>query len=188
MRELKRMLKHTGCVVWFTGLSGSGKTTLAVALKKHLDRRGCHVFVLDGDNVRRGLCRDLGFSKADRDENIRRVSEVAKLFADGGLVCLTAFISPFRAARARAKRTIGPGRFLEVHMAADLSVCETRDVKGLYGKARAAAIRDFTGVSQAYEPPAKPDLTIDTARISVRRAVADVVALLKKRGVLAGRL
>ena len=174
--------RQKGFVIWFTGLSGSGKTTLANALEKTLGRRGTRAFVLDGDNVRKGLCNDLGFSKADRDENIRRISEVARLFADSGIICLTAFISPFRDARARAKRTIGPKRFLEIHVATDLSVCERRDVKGLYGKARAAAIRDFTGVSQGYEPPAKPDMRIDTARISVRRAVADVMALLKKRG------
>ena len=176
--------RQKGCVVWFTGLSGSGKTTLANALEKTLERRGVRAFVLDGDNVRKGLCSDLGFSKADRDENIRRVSEVARLFADCGIICLTAFISPFRAARARAKRMIGPKRFLEVHVATDLSVCEQRDVKGLYGKARTAAIRDFTGVSQNYEPPVKPDLKIDTARVSVKPAVADVVELLRKHGMI----
>ena len=181
---MKRAIKQKGCVVWFTGLSGSGKTTLANAVAKRLERQGVRTFVLDGDNVREGLCRDLGFSKADRDENIRRVSEVAKLFADSGIVCLTAFISPFRAARARAKRTIGPKRFFEVHVATDLSVCEKRDVKGLYGRARAAAIRDFTGVSQAYEPPARPDLRIDTARRPLNQSVAAVVGLLEKRGVI----
>jgi adenylylsulfate kinase len=175
---------QTGCVIWFTGLSGSGKTTLANALAKKLEQRGFGVFVLDGDNVRKGLCSDLGFSKADRDENIRRISEVARLFADCGIICLTAFISPFRAARARAKQAIGPKRFLEIHVATDLSICERRDVKGLYGKARAAAIRDFTGVSQGYEPPAKPDLKIDTAKLSVKKAVADVVELLKKHGMI----
>jgi adenylyl-sulfate kinase len=179
-----KKISQKGCVVWFTGLSGSGKTTLANALEKTLERRGVRAFVLDGDNVRKGLCIDLGFSKADRDENIRRISEVARLFADCGIICLTAFISPFRAARARAKRTIGAKRFFEVHVATNLSVCEQRDVKGLYGRARAAAIRDFTGVSQGYEPPAKPDLRIDTARIPVRRAVAALVELLKKRRML----
>ena len=142
------------------------------------------MFVLDGDNVRKGLCSDLGFSKADRDENIRRISEVARLFADSGIICLTAFISPFRAARARAKRMIGPKRFLEGYVATDLAVCERRDVKGLYGKARAAAIRDFTGVSQGYEPPSKPDLKIDTAKVSSKTAVASLVELLKKRRML----
>lgn len=179
-----RRNRKNGCVVWFTGLSGSGKTTLANALSKHLERRGVRAVVLDGDDVRKGLCRDLGFSKADRDENIRRISEVARLFADCGIICLTAFISPFRAARARAKRTIGPGRFLEVHMATGLNVCEQRDVKGLYGKARAAAVRDFTGVSQGYEPPAKPDLRIDTANVSLKQSVADVVQWLRKQGMI----
>jgi adenylylsulfate kinase len=179
-----KKVRQKGCVVWFTGLSGSGKTTLANALENTLERRGAQAFVLDGDNVRKGLCSDLGFSKADRDENIRRISEVARLFADAGIVCLTAFISPFRAARARAKRTIGPKRFFEIHVSTGLAVCEQRDVKGLYGKARAAAIRDFTGVSQGYEPPLKPDLKIDTARVAVKTAVADVVGLLKKQGMV----
>jgi len=177
-------MKQKGCVIWFTGLSGSGKTTLANALAKALDQRNFNTFVLDGDNVRKGLCSDLGFSKVDRDENIRRISEVARLFADCGIICLAAFISPFRAARARAKRTIGPKRFLEIYVATDLAVCERRDVKGLYGKARAAAIRDFTGVSQGYEPPLKPDLKIDTAKVSVKKAVAAVVELLKKHGMI----
>ena len=177
-------MKQKGCVVWFTGLSGSGKTTLANALRKNLEHRGFGAFVLDGDNVRKSLCSDLGFSKADRDENIRRVSEVARLFADCGIICLTAFISPFRTARARAKRTIGTKRFFEIYVATDLAVCEQRDVKGLYGRARAAAIRDFTGVSQGYEPPAKPDLKIDTAKVSVKKAVAGVVELLKKHGMV----
>ena len=183
-----KKIRQKGCVVWFTGLSGSGKTTLADAVAKRLERQGVRTFVLDGDNVRKGLCSDLGFSKADRDENIRRISEVARLFADCGIICLTAFISPFRAARVRAKRAIGPKRFFEVHVATDLAVCERRDVKGLYGKARAAAIRDFTGVSQRYEPPVKPDIRINTAKVTVKRAVADVMALLKKHGVLAARL
>jgi adenylylsulfate kinase len=182
--EPMKKTRHKGCVVWFTGLSGSGKTTLANALAKTLERRRARAFVLDGDNVREGLCSDLGFSKADRDENIRRISEVARLFADSGTLCLTAFISPFRAARARAKRTIGPKRFLEIHVATDLSVCEERDVKGLYGKARSAAIRDFTGVSQSYESPVKPDLRIDTDKVPVKRAVDALVELLEKRGIL----
>lgn len=177
-------IQQKGCVVWFTGLSGSGKTTLANALEKSLARRGARAFILDGDNVRKGLCSDLGFSKADRDENIRRISEVARLFADSGIICLTAFISPFRAARARAKRTIGTKRFLEIYVATDLSVCERRDVKGLYGKARAAAIRDFTGVSQGYEPPVRSDLKIDTAKVSVKKAVASLIELLRKRRML----
>jgi adenylylsulfate kinase len=179
-----KKVRQKGCVVWFTGLSGSGKSTLAHALAKTLERRGVQAFILDGDHIRKGLCRDLGFSKADRDEHIRRISEVAKLFADAGILCLAAFISPFRAARSRAKRTIGPKRFLEIHVATDLSVCERRDTKGLYGKARAAAIRDFTGVSQCYEPPTDPDLRIDTANVPVNRAVAELIALLKKRGML----
>lgn len=180
------VLPQRGCVLWLTGLSGSGKSTLAVALEEYLVKRGYLAFVLDGDNVRGGLNADLGFSKKDRDENIRRIAEVAKLFADAGVICVTAFISPFRAARGRARRTIGAKRFLEVHVDADLATCERRDVKGLYRKARKGAVRDFTGVTQDYQPPAKPALRLDTGRQSVRACVGQLVELLRKRGILLG--
>lgn len=180
------VLPQRGCVLWLTGLSGSGKSTLAVALEEYLVKRGYLAFVLDGDNVRGGLNADLGFSKKDRDENIRRIAEVAKLFADAGVICVTAFISPFRAARGRARRTIGAKRFLEVHVDADLATCERRDVKGLYRKARKGAVRDFTGVTQDYQPPSKPALRLDTGRQSVRVCVGQLVELLRKRGMLFG--
>lgn len=172
----------SGCVVWLTGLPCSGKSTLAGALKKALARRGVKAFVLDGDVVRQGLCRDLGFSKRDRDENIRRVAEVAKLFADAGLVCITAFISPYRAVRAQARRVVGARRFLEVHVAADVAACEARDVKGHYRRAREGRLPGFTGVSSPYEPPRRPDLRLDTARRSVRACTAELVELLRRRG------
>src|SRR5438128_9479909 len=152
---------HRGCTVWLTGLSGSGKSTIAVALEKALWERGVHAFVLDGDNVRHGLNKNLGFSPADRTENIRRIGEVAKLFTDGGMVALTAFISPYRADRDQV-RALMPDDFVEVYVDCPLDVCEQRDVKGLYQKARAGQIKEFTGISAPYEAPEKPELTIRT--------------------------
>jgi adenylyl-sulfate kinase len=178
------LLRQRGCVVWITGLSGSGKSTLASGLAERLARDGYVAFVLDGDNIRRGLNCDLGFSRPDRDENIRRIAEVANLFADCGVICITAFISPFRAARARARAVIGPGRFFEIHAAAGLTLCEKRDVKGLYRKARKGSVADFTGVSQIYEVPKKPALRLDTGRKAVEACVEDLVGLLRKRGML----
>lgn len=177
-------VRPRGCVVWFTGLPSSGKSTLAEALEQRLLRLGRNVFVLDGDIIRTGLCSDLGFSARDRDENIRRLAEVAALFAKAGVICITAFISPYRAARDRARRIIGRDRFFEIHVATALEVCERRDVKGLYRKARAGAVRDFTGVSAPYEPPRKPALRINTAGRSVESCVTDLVALLKKHGMM----
>jgi len=185
-KQRESLLRQRGCVVWFTGLSGSGKSTLAVALEEYLVRHGYLAFILDGDNIRQGLNADLGFSKKDRDENIRRIAETAGLFADAGVICITAFISPFRAARGKARRVIGARRFLEVHVDADLAVCERRDVKGLYRKARRGAVADFTGISQGYEPPLKPALRLDTGRQSVRNCTGEVIALLRKRGMLQG--
>lgn len=173
-----------GCVVWFTGLPSSGKSTLAEALQKRLLRLGRNVFVLDGDIIRTGLCSDLGFSARDRDENIRRLAEVAALFAKAGVICITAFISPYRAARDRARQIIGRDCFFEIHVATKLALCEKRDVKGLYRKARAGAVRDFTGVSAPYEPPRRPALRVDTAGRSVESCVTDLVALLKKHGMM----
>lgn len=152
---------HHGGVVWLTGLSGSGKSTLANGLEARLFQRGWQVAVLDGDNIRHGLCDDLGFSDMDRAENIRRVSEVAALFNQAGLICITAFISPFQADRDRARSVVGAG-FSEIYLEAGLDVCESRDPKGLYKKARAGQIKDFTGLSSAYEPPARPEMTLNT--------------------------
>lgn len=182
-RARESLLKQRGCVVWLTGLSGAGKSTLAQALQEFLLGQGHLAFVLDGDEVRAGLNYDLGFSREDREENIRRVAEVARLFADCGVICITAFISPFRSSRARARRIIGPNRFFEVHVAADLATCEQRDTKGLYRKARAGAVQHFTGVSQEYEPPPRPALRINTASCSVPAGVQQLVALLRRKGI-----
>ena len=178
------LLNQKGCVVWFTGLSGSGKSTTAVALESHLIRNGHLAFNLDGDNFRHGLCSDLGFSPADRTENIRRLGEVARLFADAGVICLTSFISPQRATRELARKTIGPERFLEIHVSTDLAVCEQRDVKGLYRKARAGTLPEFTGISAPYEPPEHPDLSLDTASLPVSACVTQLIALLETKGLI----
>lgn len=172
---------HKSQVIWFTGLSGSGKSTLAHALEEHLYQKGCHTFVLDGDNVRHGLCGDLGFSKADRQENIRRIGEVSKLFVEAGVIVLTAFISPFRADRQRVKTLVGEDDFLEIYCKCSLDVCEQRDTKGLYKKARAGLIRDFTGISSPYEEPEVPDLVVDTSFHSMDVCLAKIVALLRRR-------
>ena len=149
---------HRSAILWFTGLSGSGKSTLANAVNQALFERGLACYVLDGDNIRHGLCKDLGFSDADREENIRRIGEVSKLFLDAGVVVLTAFVSPFKADRDRARALVAGGDFVEIHCAADLAVCEQRDTKGLYAKARAGEIKEFTGISSPYEAPETPEL------------------------------
>ncbi len=156
--------ESTGRTVWFTGLSGSGKTTLAVAVKQALSERGVAAYVLDGDVIREGLNADLGFSPEDRSENIRRIGEVCALFCDAGMVVLSAFISPYRADRDRVRALHPLGRFSEVHVATPLEVCEQRDVKGLYAKARRGEIPEFSGISAPYEPPASPELVVDTSR------------------------
>ncbi|MES2538047.1 MAG: adenylyl-sulfate kinase [Pseudomonadota bacterium] len=153
---------HHGAVLWLTGLSGSGKSTLSMALEAALTRLGYSCYVLDGDNLRKGLNGDLGFGPADRTENIRRVGEVAALFCDAGLICITAFISPYRADRERARQSCGAA-FHEIHIAADLATCESRDPKGLYKKARSGKLAEFTGVSAPYELPIHPELVVDTA-------------------------
>jgi bifunctional enzyme CysN/CysC len=162
--------KHKGGVLWFTGLSGAGKSTLAFALEEELFRRGYHVYVLDGDNVRYGLNSDLGFSHEDRTENIRRVGEVAALFATAGVICISAFISPYIDDRELARRAAGD-RFHEVYVQADVATCEKRDPKGLYRKARSGEIADFTGISAPYEAPPHPDITIDTRILSIDASV-----------------
>lgn len=160
--DRERLNKHQSQVIWFTGLSGSGKSTLANTLEQELYKRGVHTYILDGDNVRTGLNSDLDFSEAGRVENIRRIGEVAKLFADAGIVVLTAFISPFRADRQQARSIIGSDRFTEVFIDTPLEVCEARDVKGLYKKARAGEISNFTGISSPFEAPESPDVHIQT--------------------------
>lgn len=174
---------HRGATLWFTGLSGAGKSTLANEVAAALHARGVRTYVLDGDNVRHGLNKDLGFSATDRVENIRRVGEVAKLLTDAGLVVLTAFISPFRADRELA-RSLQPADFLEVHVHADLATCESRDPKGLYRKARAGEIRDFTGIDSPYEAPESPDVRVDTGANSLADCAGQVVAELERRGIV----
>ena len=175
---------HRSAILWFTGLSGAGKSTLANAVNAALFEKGLNCYVLDGDNIRHGLCKDLGFSDADREENIRRIGEVAKLFLDAGVVVLTAFVSPFRADRARARGLVEPGDFIEIHCAADLAVCEERDTKGLYAKARAGQIPEFTGISSPYEAPEAPELRIDTGNRALETCVAEVLAHLESAGVI----
>jgi len=175
---------HDGVVLWFTGLPSSGKSTLANAVERLLFERGCHSYLLDGDNVRHGLNKNLGFSPEDRKENIRRIGEVAKLFCDAGLIAMTAFISPYREDRLAARRLLPEGNFLEVYCRCAVEVCEQRDPKGLYKKARAGILKEFTGVDAPYEAPEKPEIEIDTAAASVEDAAAKVVAFLEDRGIL----
>ena len=173
---------HASCVLWFTGLSGSGKSTLAHAVEEELHLRGCRTFVLDGDNVRHGLCGDLAFSEADRSENIRRVGEAARLFVEAGVIVLTAFISPFRDDRERVRRLIGDADFIEIYCHCPLEVCEERDVKGLYRKARQGLIKDFTGISSPYEEPEQLAYSINTAETTVVDSVGQVMDLLVGHG------
>jgi bifunctional enzyme CysN/CysC len=171
-------------VLWFTGLSGAGKSTIANLVEKKLHALGRHCYLLDGDNVRHGLNRDLGFTEADRVENIRRVAEVAALMVDAGLVVLTAFISPFRAERAMARELVGPGEFVEIHVDTPLEVAERRDVKGLYAKARRGELANFTGIDSPYEPPENPELTVDTVGTSCEAAADLVIARMRELGLI----
>jgi adenylyl-sulfate kinase len=172
------------CVIWFTGLSGSGKSTLSDALERRLFAMGHRSYLLDGDNVRHGLNKDLGFTDVDRVENIRRIGEVAKLFVDAGLVVITAFISPFRSDREMAKNILAPGEFVEVFLDVPLEVCEKRDPKGLYKKARAGQIRHFTGIDSVYEPPLDPALRINTSQANVDDCVDRIIDYLGAHGYL----
>ena len=182
--ERENATGHKGCTIWMTGLSASGKSTLAVALEKALWDRGVRSYVLDGDNVRHGLNKDLGFSPEDRNENIRRIGEVAKLFTDAGVVNVTAFISPYRADRDRVRAIMGDGDFIEVFVNCPVEVCEQRDPKGLYKKARAGQIPEFTGISAPYEEPLKPELSVDTHLESEAASLAKVVRYLEERGYI----
>jgi len=170
---------HPGCVLWLTGLSASGKSTIATELERTLFELGKHAYVLDGDNIRHGLCSDLGFSPEHRKENIRRVGEVAKLFADAGTICITAFISPYRSDRDFVRSIVPAGRFIEIFVNAPIELCAQRDPKGLYRKARAGEIKDFTGISAPYEAPLKPEMELLTGQSSAIECVGQVLAYLK---------
>ena len=172
------------CILWFTGLSGSGKSTLANALEKRLFDLEHHTYLLDGDNVRHGLNKDLGFSDADRVENIRRIGELAALFVDAGVIVLAAFISPFRTERRMVRDLVKADEFIEIHVATPLETCEARDPKGLYRKARAGEIRNFTGIDSDYEMPLEPEIVIDTRALSVDDSVEQIIAYLRERRVL----
>jgi adenylyl-sulfate kinase len=184
LSERERRNGHGGCVLWLTGLSAAGKSTVANELEMALFRRGRQVFVLDGDRVRHGLCRDLGFSPHDRQENIRRVGEVARLFSEAGFICITAFISPYRADRSLVRGMITGGKFFEVFVNAPLAVCEARDPKGLYVKAREKKIRNFTGISAPYELPLNPEIELRTDKLTIAEAVAKILRHLQKARVV----
>jgi adenylylsulfate kinase len=177
---------HKSLVLWFTGLSASGKSTLAHAVEERLHALGCNTFVLDGDNVRHGLCSDLGFSLDDRQENLRRIGEAAKLMVEAGIIVLTAFISPMRKDRERVRSLFPHGDFIEIFCDASLDVCESRDPKGLYKRARSGEIGDFTGISSPYEPPVNPEIRCDTGSEEVQTNVDQVFEILKANEVLGG--
>ena len=179
----ERLNVHRSVVLWFTGLSGSGKSTLAHAVEDELYQRSCRTFVLDGDNVRQGLCSDLGFSVQDRSENIRRISEAAKLLVESGVIAMTAFISPFRSDRQRARSIFPHGDFIEIFCEASLNVCEQRDVKGLYKRARSGEVKEFTGISSPYEAPSNPELVVRTGELPLEDCVGQVIEYLRQRNV-----
>lgn len=183
--EREAQKQQQAVVLWFTGFSGAGKSTVAGALEQALLARGAHTYLLDGDNVRHGLCAGLGFSEADRNENLRRVGAVAGLMVDAGLIVLSAFVSPLRAQRDAIRQSLPDGRFIEIFVSTSLDVCEQRDVKGLYQKARRGEIANFTGISDPYEAPLQPELTLDTSVLSLEQSVAACLQLLEQRGVLA---
>ncbi len=176
--------KHKSIILWFTGLSGAGKSTLAHAVEEQLHQFGCRTYVLDGDNVRHGLCGDLGFSEEDRKENIRRIGNVSKLFLEAGVIVLTAFISPFHSDRKQVRNIVQHGDFLEIYCNTSIDICEQRDVKGLYEKARKGLIKDFTGISSPYEAPDNAELSVHTGERPLEECVDQVINLLKERGIL----
>lgn len=184
--EREGLLKQKGATIWFTGLSGSGKSTIACTLEHALVQRGHPAYVLDGDNIRHGLNKNLGFSATDREENIRRIGEVAKLFADAGLIAMTSFISPYRKDRdaVRALHDAVKLPFIEVHVNTPIETCEGRDPKGLYKKARAGQLKNFTGIDDPYEAPTAPELSIDATHVSPQQAVVQLMEYLEKRGIV----
>ncbi len=176
--QREKLLNQRGCVVWFTGLSGCGKSTIANELSYRLYKKNKLSYIFDGDNIRHGLNKDLGFSAEDRSENIRRISEIARLFADAGVITITAFISPYRKDRHLCRDMVGKVRFIEVYVKASLSVCEKRDPKGLYKKARAGDIKDFTGIDAPYEEPENPEVVVDTEKESVKESTDKIIEKL----------
>jgi adenylylsulfate kinase len=175
---------HRSFVVWFTGLSGSGKSTLANAVESQLHAMGCRTFVFDGDNVRHGLCGDLGFGEDAREENIRRIAEMTRLFIEAGVIALTAFISPYRADRRKVRDLIPEGELVEVYCSCSLETCEQRDVKGLYKKARAGIIKNYTGISSPYEVPEAPEIVVDTDALSIEEGAARILGYLREQGFI----
>ncbi len=182
--DREKMLKQRGALIWFTGLSGSGKSTFAYTLEHAVMGRGHLAYVLDGDNIRHGLNKNLGFSAEDRQENIRRISEVGKLYVDTGIITSTAFISPYRADRDAAREIVGEGNFFEVFCDTPLEVCEQRDPKGLYKKARAGEIKGFTGIDDPYEAPEKPELVLDASKVTPQEGAVQIIEMLEEAGKL----
>lgn len=183
-QDRRKLNGHGSAVLWFTGLSGAGKSTLANAVEQRLYERNLRTYLLDGDNIRHGINRDLGFSPEDRTENIRRIGEVAKLFVDAGAIVLTAFISPYVADRALARQLVEDGEFIEIYVRCALEECEARDPKGLYKKARAGEIPEFTGISSPYEEPDQPELIVETTGQTLEQSVDQVIAYLERSGVI----
>lgn len=183
-KDRQRLNGHKSAILWFTGLSGSGKSTLSHKVEEMLFEKGVRTYVLDGDNIRMGLNKNLGFSAEDREENIRRISEVAKLFVDAGLIVLTAFISPYRKDRALARSLVEKGEFIEIYVKCPLDVCEKRDVKGLYEKARKGIIKQFTGIDDPYEEPENPEIIVETDKLSLNQSAQLIIDYLKDNGYL----
>ena len=182
--DRERLLNQKGVVLWFTGLSASGKSTLALSVEERLFEMGHLTYVLDGDNIRHGLNKNLGFSPEDREENIRRIGEVSKLFADAGVITMTAFISPYRADRDKARALLQDGRFVEIYVKVPIEIAEKRDPKGLYEKARKGEIKEFTGISAPYEEPLKPEIVVDTGELSVKESTDLVLNYLKEKNII----
>ena len=181
---IEQMRGHRGLVLWFTGLSGSGKSTLANALNEALYAKKFSTYVLDGDNIRHGLCKDLGFSDKDRVENIRRIGEVSNLFMNAGIITITAFVSPFEADREKVRTIVGKDDFIEIFCAANLSICEERDTKGLYKRARNGEVKDFTGISSPYEIPQNPEIILETGTLTIKDSVQQIFNYLNENKLL----
>jgi adenylylsulfate kinase len=182
--DREKLHGHKGAVIWFTGLSASGKSTIAHHVEKELHSLGCSTYVLDGDNVRHGLCSDLSFSAGDRSENIRRIGEMVKLFVDAGIIVLTAFISPYHNDREKIQALLGNNKFIEIYVDCPIEICAQRDSKGIYAKAKAGIVKEFTGISAPYEPPENPDLVIQSYNEDPIEAAKRVIALLKDRTII----